>query len=77
MRKGKTLLPSTVVDQLRLWEMEKHRVQTDEGFLYEDFSSSADFELVVNYARELGVLLWDLPAYRKMFVTSDGHVQVR
>ena len=31
MRKGKSLLPTTVVDQLRLWEMEKHRIQTAEG----------------------------------------------
>ena len=49
----------------------------DTGFLYEDFSSTADFELVVNYSRDLGVLLWELPAYRKMFVTIEGHAQVR
>ena len=45
--------------------------------MYDDFSSTSDFELVVNYARELGVLLWELPSKRQMFVTMDGHQQIR
>lgn len=47
------------------------------GFLYDDFSSASDYELVAQYARELGVLLWERVEIRKMFVTADGHVQVR
>ncbi|KAG0660961.1 RNA polymerase II transcription factor B 52 kDa subunit [Rhodotorula mucilaginosa] len=57
------LLPTTVVDQIR--------------YLYDDFSSGHDYDLVVNYARELGALLLELPKARKVFVTADGHLQIR
>ncbi|KAK4703579.1 transcription initiation factor TFIIH subunit 4, partial [Phenoliferia sp. Uapishka_3] len=95
MRKSTSVLPTTVVDQIRLWEKEGERIKTSEGvsssqspfllflilrsvgYLYDDFSSTSDYDLVVNYARELGVLLWELPKMRKMFVTMDGHQQVR
>lgn len=47
------------------------------GYLYDDFSSGHDYDLVVNYARELGALLLELPKARKVFVTADGHLQIR
>jgi len=47
------------------------------GFLYDDFSSTHDYELVVNYAREIGAIVFDEPRTRKVFVTADGHLQVR
>ncbi|KPV73961.1 uncharacterized protein RHOBADRAFT_54544 [Rhodotorula graminis WP1] len=71
------LLPTTVVDQIRLWEHERRRIQTTDGFLYDDFSSTHDYELVVNYAREIGAIVFDEPRMRKVFVTADGHLQVR
>ncbi|BGP00606.1 RNA polymerase II transcription factor B subunit 2 [Rhodotorula toruloides ATCC 204091] len=71
------LLPITVVDQIRLWEHERRRIQTTEGYLYDEFSSTHDYELVVNYAREIGSVLLELPKARKVFVTADGHQQVR
>ncbi|GAA5988935.1 hypothetical protein JCM10908_006236 [Rhodotorula pacifica] len=71
------LLPTTVVDQIRLWEHEQRRIVTTDGYLYDDFSSAHDYDLVVNYARELGAVLLDLPKVRKVFVTADGHLQIR
>lgn len=96
------LLPTTVVDQIRLWEHEQRRIVTTDGelasrsranddsaltiftrtcgptgYLYDDFSSGHDYDLVVNYARELGALLLELPKARKVFVTADGHLQIR
>lgn len=47
------------------------------GYLYYDFLATSDFDLVANYARELGVVLWELPLMRKMFVTPEGHEQIR
>ncbi|KWU45039.1 RNA polymerase II transcription factor B subunit 2 [Rhodotorula sp. JG-1b] len=47
------------------------------SYLYDDFSSGHDYDLVVNYARELGALLLELPKARKVFVTADGHLQIR
>lgn len=78
MRKQTPLLPPTVVDQIRLWELEKNRIHEDEGYLYEDFRTAADYELVVNYARQLGVITWEgSAALRKFFVTAEGHATIR
>lgn len=78
MRKQTPLLPPTVVDQIRLWELEKNRMKDEEGYLYEDFRTQADYELVINYARQLGVVLWEgAPEIRKFFVTLEGHMTIR
>ncbi|KAI8058357.1 transcription factor TFIIH subunit p52/Tfb2 [Syncephalis plumigaleata] len=58
------VLPLTVVDQIRLWEMEKNRLQTTQGFLYQQFARQQDFDTVLQYAQEL-------------VVTDDGHVQAQ
>ncbi|GAA6033215.1 hypothetical protein JCM8097_002999 [Rhodosporidiobolus ruineniae] len=71
------LLPTTVVDQIRLWEHERRRIQTADGYLYDDFSSAHDFELVRDYAREIGAVLWESERARRVMVTSEGHAQVR
>jgi len=77
MRKQNPLLPPTVVDQIRLWELEKNRIRSQEGFLYEDFRSTEDFELVLGEARKLQIVLWERPETRKFFVTSEGHNMVK
>lgn len=105
MRKQSSVLPTTVVDQIRLWEQEGQRVKHQEGssfpppllsslllpfysltphrllvrsgYLYDDFSSSSDYALVLNYAKELDVLLWETEGGRKLFVTAEGHALVR
>lgn len=33
--------------------------------------------MVANYARELGVMVWESAVLRKMYVTIEGHTQVR
>ena len=71
------LLPTTVVDQIRLWEHERRRIKQVESYLYDDFSSQHDYKLVSNYARDLRVVLLELPKQRKLIVTSQGHQQVR
>lgn len=47
------------------------------GYLYDDFSSEHDYELVANYARDLRVVLLELPRQKRLIVTGDGHAQVR
>jgi transcription initiation factor TFIIH subunit 4 len=77
------LLPPTVTDQIRLWELEKKRVLDASGYLYEDFRAAADFNLVKDYAQQLGVVLWTAdpdatpPNCWKLFVTEDGHLLVK
>ncbi|KDN50836.1 RNA polymerase II transcription factor B subunit 2 [Tilletiaria anomala UBC 951] len=77
MWKSDTLLPVTCTDQIRLWEREKNRVAAQQGSLYTDFTSYADFELVRNYARESGVLLWESEETRRFFVSAEGTGPIR
>lgn len=77
MRKNKPLLPVTVQDQIRLWELEKNRLKSQEGYLYTAFASQADYEYVLNYAKQLGVVLWENPSRRCFFGTLEGHPNIR
>jgi transcription initiation factor TFIIH subunit 4 len=94
----------TVQDQIRLWELERNRIKTQEGklgnllppvkcfrtlyitrivthvgsgFLYTAFASQADYEYVLNYARQLDVVLWENPAKRCFFGSVEGHGNIR
>ncbi|KAI9591243.1 transcription factor Tfb2-domain-containing protein [Syncephalis fuscata] len=77
MRQQTPILPLTVVDQIRLWEMEKNRLQPTHGFLYQQFARQQDFDTVLQYAQELGVVTWYSKNKRMLVVTDEGHVQVR
>lgn len=69
-----SILPPTVVDQIRLWQLERDRVKATPGFLFKDFVSFADYEAPCRYAEEVGVLAWKSDRRRMFFVT--GHHQV-
>ncbi|KAL4062894.1 transcription factor Tfb2-domain-containing protein [Scleroderma citrinum] len=77
MRKNNPLLPVTVQDQIRLWELERNRLKSAQGFLYRDFASQADYEYVLAYAKQLGVVLWENAAKRSFFGTLEGHANIR
>jgi transcription initiation factor TFIIH subunit 4 len=47
------------------------------GYLYKEFSSLVDYEVVVKYARELGVVQWESQAKRMFFADAAGRVQIR
>ncbi|OLL23595.1 RNA polymerase II transcription factor B subunit 2 [Neolecta irregularis DAH-3] len=69
MRKNIPLLPPTLVDQIRLWELERNRIKTDHGYLFRDFKSTLEFNEVVQYAEQLGVVLWKDQDKRLFFAT--------
>ena len=75
MRKKLPILPPTVVDQIRLWQIENERMKATPGFLFKDFATLAEYEGVVRYADEIGVLVWKSDAKRSFFVTR--HEQLR
>lgn len=70
------ILPPTVVDQIKLWQLELDRVITYEGSLYSDFESSAEYNMLCRYAQDIGVLLWKDDKKRKFFVSKEGNSQV-
>lgn len=71
------VLPPTITDQVRLWELERDRLRFSEGVLYNQFLSQVDFELLRNYAQDLGVLVFENPSRRVMVVTQAGHPDVK
>uniref|UniRef100_A0A673HCC7 General transcription factor IIH subunit 4 n=1 Tax=Sinocyclocheilus rhinocerous TaxID=307959 RepID=A0A673HCC7_9TELE len=75
MLKQTPVLPPTITDQIRLWELEKDRLQFTEGMLYNQFLSQADFEVLRGQGS--GVLVWQNPAHRVMVVTPHGHSEVK
>lgn len=47
------------------------------GYLYTSFASQADYEYVLAYAKQLGVVLWENIAKRSFFGTTEGHARIR
>ena len=45
--------PPTVIDQLRLWEMETGKMKFQEGVLYSNFMSHAQFQFLSEFASGL------------------------
>ncbi|TAQ90558.1 hypothetical protein B7494_g1135 [Chlorociboria aeruginascens] len=72
---GGPVLPPTVVDQIRLWQIENERMKSTPGFLFRDFESQKEYEGCATYADEIGVLVWKSDAKRMFFVTR--HEQLR
>lgn len=70
MRKKAPVLPPTVVDQIRLWQIENERMQATPGYLFKEFGSQADYEACRTYAEEIGVLVWFSAQKRSFFVTK-------
>ncbi|CAO3691000.1 unnamed protein product [Rhizopus stolonifer] len=77
MRKEIPILPLTVIDQIRLWEMERNRLKPTPSYLYHEFNVQADFDAAEKYARDLGVLLWSNHQKRTMAITEAGHESVK
>lgn len=69
-----SILPPTVVDQIRLWQLERDRVKATPGFLFKDFVSLTEYEGPCRYAEEIGVLVWKSDRRRMFFVTRHEQV---
>ncbi|CAK7902641.1 general transcription and DNA repair factor IIH subunit Tfb2p [[Candida] anglica] len=70
------ILPPTVVDQIKLWQLELDRIQTFEGYLFKDFASQQEYDVLSNYASEIGVLVWSDKTKKKFYITEQGKSQV-
>jgi transcription initiation factor TFIIH subunit 4 len=66
---GGPVLPPTVVDQIRLWQIENERMKATPGFLFKDFENGKEYEGCVKYADEIGVLIWKNDFKKMFFVT--------
>ncbi|CAG8511450.1 1512_t:CDS:10 [Cetraspora pellucida] len=77
MKKRPALLPSTVVDQIQLWEMELNRLIITDCYLYKDFRTFADYEVVLKHANTLGVVVWSNDSKRMIGIAEAGHERVK
>lgn len=64
---SKPVLPPTVVDQIRLWQLENERMKTHSGFLFRDFDTPVEYQRVCTYAEEIGVLVWKSDVKQSFF----------
>ena len=74
MRKNNPALPPTVMDQIRLWQIEGERMTATSGFLFKDFASATEYQEPCTYAEEIGVLVWKNDKRRMFFVTRVDQV---
>ncbi|KAK4493656.1 hypothetical protein PRZ48_014841 [Zasmidium cellare] len=63
------ILPPTVVDQIRLWQMEGERMESVKGYLIRDVGSMEDYDRAVKFARDLNVLVKEFRSKGSFFVT--------
>jgi transcription initiation factor TFIIH subunit 4 len=69
LRYATPILPPTVVDQIRLWQIEGERMTTFPGFLIKDVGTLEDYERAVKYADAIGVLKKQFPHKGWFFVS--------
>ncbi|XP_017781706.1 PREDICTED: general transcription factor IIH subunit 4 [Nicrophorus vespilloides] len=74
---AKQPLPPTVVDQIKLWELERNRLTYSEGVLYGQFLSQNDFNVLREFAHTNGHLIWCNRDKRTMVVSKAGHDDVK
>ncbi|KAH6565356.1 hypothetical protein BASA50_005389 [Batrachochytrium salamandrivorans] len=77
MKKGSPILPSTIVDQIRLWEMERNRLRISRGHLYQMFSGDQEYREILKYATDFGYELWHSDAKRLVIVSAQGHEHIK
>lgn len=72
---NKPVLPPTVVDQIRLWQLENERMKTTGGFLFRDFDDHREYTDTARFAEEIGVLVWRDDGAGMFFASK--HEQIR
>lgn len=72
---NKPVLPPTVVDQIRLWQLENERMKTTPGFLFKEFEDQKEYLAIAGFAEEVGVLVWRNDKDGMFFASK--HEQIR
>ena len=70
-------IPFTIVDQIRLWEMDRNRISHRDGYLYQQFLSEREFDAALGEAKTINALLYAKPSNRLLIVSSDGHEHMK
>ncbi|KAI7461922.1 TFIIH and nucleotide excision repair factor 3 complexes subunit [Hortaea werneckii] len=76
LRSQTPILPPTVVDQIRLWQIEGERMTATKGFLIYELANSEEYERAVKYAEALGVLRKEFRSKGSFFVSRMDQMKV-
>ena len=66
-------IPFTIIDQIKLWELNRNRLAHREGYLYQQFLSEREFDAALSEAKAINALLYAKPTSRLLIVSSEGH----
>lgn len=67
---GGPVVPPTVVDQIRLWQIENERMKATPGVCFSEFDSLKEYQDVSRYGEEIGVVVYKNDARRLFFATK-------
>lgn len=70
-------IPSNVSDEIRLWEAEQDRVKTEPGSLLTDFTTAENYNRVLEYANDIGAVIWKNTSKGQLVVSADGYESVK
>ncbi|ETV65642.1 hypothetical protein H257_17692 [Aphanomyces astaci] len=71
------VIPENIADQLYLWQRERNRIKFDAGELVDGFVTTEDFDVVLKFAQDVGVMLWYDSIHLRLVVTKAGGERVR
>lgn len=70
-------IPFTIVDQIKLWELNRNRLAHRDGYLYQQFLSEREFDAALNEAKTINALLYAKPTSRLLIVSLEGHEHMK
>lgn len=70
-------IPFTIVDQIKLWELNRNRLAHRDGYLYQQFLSEHEFDAALNEAKSINALLYAKPTSRLLIVSLEGHEHMK
>jgi transcription initiation factor TFIIH subunit 4 len=74
MTENRPILPPTVADQIRLWQLETERMVLTPGYLFKGFEDVKEYLAVASYAAEIGVLVWRDDRGGRFFATKVDQI---
>ena len=70
-------IPFTIIDQIKLWELNRNRIARRDGYLYQQFLSEREYEAALHEAKNINALLYAKPSNRLLIVSPEGHEHMR
>lgn len=70
-------IPFTIIDQIKLWELNRNRIARKEGYLYQQFLSEREYDAALNEAKNINALLYAKPLSRLLIVSFEGHEHMK